>query len=98
MSLVKKKCSTYFLDNQFCTGYLDPPGGKFRKGALVLQSGQRKRKDREVYSHLLIIVCLRFKGKTLLGVANNIFVLKSLLIRTSNVLPLHLKQTVPTII
>ena len=38
MSLVKKKCSTYFVDDQFCKGYLDPPGGKFRKGALVLQS------------------------------------------------------------
>ena len=38
MILVKGKCSTYFLDNQFCKGYLDPPGGKFRKEALVLQS------------------------------------------------------------
>ena len=38
ISSVKKKCSTYFLDNQFCKGYLDPPGGKFRKEALVLQS------------------------------------------------------------
>ena len=38
MSLVKKKWSTYFLDNLFCKGYLDPPGGKFRKEALVLQS------------------------------------------------------------
>ena len=84
MSLVKKKCSTYFLDNQFCTGYLDPPGGKFRKGALVLQSGQRKRKDREVYSHLLLIVCLRFKGKTLLGVVNKLLIFKILLTTQHN--------------
>ena len=38
-------------------------------------------------------VCLRCKGKTLLGFVNKLFVLKSLLIMPSNVLPLHLKQT-----
>ena len=38
-------------------------------------------------------VCLRCKGKTLLGVVNKLFVFKSLLTTPSNVLPLHLKQT-----
>ena len=41
---------------------------------------------------------LRCKGKTLLGVVNKLFVFKSLLTTTSNVLPLHLKQTFPPII
>ena len=38
-------------------------------------------------------VCLRCKGKTLLGIVNKLFVFKSLLKKPSNVLPLHLKQT-----
>ena len=38
-------------------------------------------------------VCLRCKGKTLLGIVNKLFVFKSLLTKPSNVLPLHLKQT-----
>ena len=37
-------------------------------------------------------VYLRLKGKTLLGVVNNFFVLKSLLTTPSNVLPLHLSH------
>ena len=36
-------------------------------------------------------VCLRCKGKTLLGVVNRLFVFKSLLISPSNVLPYYLK-------
>ena len=43
-------------------------------------------------------VCLRFLGKSLLGVVNKLFVFKSLLTRPGNVLPLHLKQTFPSII
>ena len=43
-------------------------------------------------------VCLRCKGKTLLSVVNNFFVFKSLLTTPSNVLPLQLKQTFPSII
>ena len=43
-------------------------------------------------------VCLRCKGKTLLGVVNKLFVLISLLTTPSNCLPLHLKQTFPPII
>ena len=43
-------------------------------------------------------VCLRCKGKTLLGDVNKLFVFKSLLTMPSNVLPLHLKQTFPSII
>ena len=43
-------------------------------------------------------VCLRCKGKTLLGDVNKLFVFKSLLTTPSNVLPLHLKQTFPPII
>ena len=35
-------------------------------------------------------VCLRCKGKTLLGIVNKLFVFKSLLTTSSNVLPLHL--------
>ena len=42
-------------------------------------------------------VCLRCKGKTLLGIVNKLFVFKSLLTMPSNVLPLHLKQTFPPI-
>ena len=38
-------------------------------------------------------VCLRGKGKTLLGVANKLLKTKSLLSSPSNVLPLHLNQT-----
>ena len=38
-------------------------------------------------------VCLRCKGKTLLGVVNKLLKTKSLLIMPSNVLPLHFKQT-----
>ena len=38
-------------------------------------------------------VCLRCKGKTLLGDVNKLFVFKSLLITPSNVLLLHLQQT-----
>ena len=37
-------------------------------------------------------VCLRHKGKTLLGVVNKLFVFKSLLTTLSNVFPLHFKQ------
>ena len=36
-------------------------------------------------------VCLRCKGKTLLGVVNKLLKTKSLLTSPSNVLPLHLK-------
>ena len=43
-------------------------------------------------------VCLRCKGKTLLGDVKNFFVFQSLLTTPSNVLPLHLKQTFPPII
>ena len=43
-------------------------------------------------------VCLKCKGKTLLGDVNKLFVFKSLLTMPSNVLPLHLKQTFPPII
>ena len=43
-------------------------------------------------------VCLRYKGKTLLGVVNKLFVFKNWLARPSNVVPLHLKQIfLPTI-
>ena len=38
-------------------------------------------------------VYLRSKGKTLLGDVNNLFVFKSVLTTSSNVLPLLLKQT-----
>ena len=38
-------------------------------------------------------VCLKCKGKTLLGDVNKLFVFRSLLTTPSNVLPLHLKQT-----
>ena len=41
--------------------------------------------------------CLRCKGKTFLGIVNKLFVFKSLLTTTNNGLPLHLKQTFPTI-
>ena len=37
-------------------------------------------------------VCLRCKGKTLLGIVNKLFVFKSLLKTSSNVLPLHLSR------
>ena len=37
--------------------------------------------------------CLRFKGKTLLGIVNKLYTIKSLLTTLNNVLPLHLKQT-----
>ena len=43
-------------------------------------------------------VCLRCKGKTLLGVVNKLLKTKSLFTKPSNVLPLHLKQTFPFII
>ena len=43
-------------------------------------------------------VCLRCKGKTLLGVVNKLLKAKSLLTIISNVLPLQLKQTFPPII
>ena len=43
-------------------------------------------------------VCLRCKGKTLLGDVNKYFVSKSLLTTPSNILPLHLKQTFPPIL
>ena len=43
-------------------------------------------------------VCLRCKGKTLLGIVNKLFVFKRLLTTSSNVLPLHLKQTFPLVI
>ena len=38
-------------------------------------------------------VCLRFKGKTLLGDVNKLFVFKIWLTTPSNVLPLQLKLT-----
>ena len=44
------------------------------------------------------IVCLRCKGKTLLGGVNKLLKTKSLLTSPSNILPLHLKQTFPPII
>ena len=37
-------------------------------------------------------VCLRHKGKTLLGIVNKLFVFKSLLTTSRNVLPLHLSR------
>ena len=43
-------------------------------------------------------VCLRCKGKTLLGVVYKLLKTKSLLTMPSNVLPFHLKQTFPPII
>ena len=43
-------------------------------------------------------VCLRFKGKTLLGVVNKLLRTKSLLTSTSNVLLYYLRQTFPPII
>ena len=43
-------------------------------------------------------LCLRCKGKTLLGVVNKLLKTKSLLTTASNVLPLHLKQSFPPII
>ena len=43
-------------------------------------------------------VCLRCKGKTLLGVVNKLFVQQRLLTMPSNALTLHLKQTFPSII
>ena len=43
-------------------------------------------------------VCLRCKGKTLLGVVNKLLKTKSLLTTPSNVLTLHLKQIFPPII
>ena len=43
-------------------------------------------------------VCLRCKGKTLLGIVNKLLKTKKLLIMPSNVLPLLLKQTLQTII
>ena len=43
-------------------------------------------------------VCLRCKGKTLLGVVNKLLITKSLLTSPNNVLPLHLKQTFRPII
>jgi hypothetical protein len=38
-------------------------------------------------------VCLRCKGKTLLGIINKLFVFKCLLTTSSNVLPLHLSRS-----
>ena len=43
-------------------------------------------------------VCLRCKGKTLLGIVNKLLKIKSLLTMSSNVLPLNLKQTFPPVI
>ena len=43
-------------------------------------------------------ICLRSKGKTLLGDVNKLFVFKSLLTTSGKVLPLHLKQTFTPII
>ena len=37
-------------------------------------------------------VCLRWKGKTLLGIVDKLFIFKCLLTTPSNVLPLHLKN------
>ena len=37
-------------------------------------------------------VCLRCKGKTLLDIVNKLFLFKSLLTTSSNVLPLHLSR------
>ena len=42
-------------------------------------------------------ICLRYKGKTLLGVVNKLLKTKSLLTTPINVLPLHLKETFPPI-
>ena len=39
-------------------------------------------------------VCLRRKGKTLLGIVSKLFVFKSLLTTPSNVLPLHLFRSI----
>ena len=41
---------------------------------------------------------LEVKGKTLLGDVNKLFVPKSLMTTSSNVLPLHLEQTFPSVI
>ena len=38
-------------------------------------------------------ICLRYKGKTLLGLVNKLFVFKSLLTMPSNVLLSHMRQT-----
>ena len=64
ISLVKKKCSTYFLDNQFCKGYLDPPGGKFRKEALVLQSvdNAEGKVEKSTLTCLIIVQQILFSG------------------------------------
>ena len=43
-------------------------------------------------------VCLRCKGKTLLGIVNKLLKTKSLLASPTKILPLHLKQTFPPII
>ena len=43
-------------------------------------------------------VCLRYKGKTLLGHINTFFVSKNMLTMSNNILPLHLKQTFPHMI
>ena len=43
-------------------------------------------------------VCLRCKGKTLMGVVNKLLKAKSLLTSPSNVLPYYLKETFPPII
>jgi len=43
-------------------------------------------------------VCLRHRGKTLLGVVDKLFVFKSLLTTPSNILSSHLKQIFPPII
>ena len=43
-------------------------------------------------------VCLRCKGKTLMGIVNKLLKTKSLLTSPSNVLPYYLKQTFPHII
>ena len=43
-------------------------------------------------------ICLRCKGKTLLGVVNKLLKTKSLLTTPSNVLSLYVKQTFPPII
>ena len=43
-------------------------------------------------------ICMRCKGKTLLGVVNKLLKTKSLMTSPSNILPLYLKQTFPPII
>ena len=43
-------------------------------------------------------VCLRCKGKILLGVVNKLLKTKTLLTSPSNVLPYYLKSTIPPII